>query len=220
MQTKKEVDLKHECRQSNFFGPVEIFSQVYTAMKAYCCLFTCLTIRAIHIEVTRNLQKESIIITFQGFFSRRWLPERIHSDNALYITSTSHTFKESSFTTTEIQKQAESKTIAWKFIPPGAHILVDHGKASLGWATDSSLSPDLGNSGKTVTQPLFAKSKLYWRTSVSSDIRDVESLTQGHFWQEWQQDSHPILQLAATTEEQENYGTMSTVSWTSFGHVF
>ncbi|XP_075258345.1 uncharacterized protein LOC142350383 [Convolutriloba macropyga] len=104
----------------DFFGPFEIYSQINTAMKVYCCLFTCLTIRAVHIEVTSNLQKESCIMAFQRFFSRRGLPERIHSDNALYFTSTAKTFEESSFTTTEIQKYAESKKIAWKFIPPGA----------------------------------------------------------------------------------------------------
>ena len=105
----------------DFFGPFEIYSQINTAMKVYCCLFTCLTIRAVLIEVTRNLQKESCIMAFQRFFSRRGLQERIHSDNALNFTSTAKTFQESSFTTTEIQKYAESTKIEWKFIPPGAH---------------------------------------------------------------------------------------------------
>ncbi|XP_075259934.1 uncharacterized protein LOC142351679 [Convolutriloba macropyga] len=91
----------------DFFGPFEIYSQINTAMKVNRCLFTCLTIRAVHIEVTRNLQKESCIMAFQRFFSRRGLPERIHSDNALYFTNTAKTFEESSFTTTEIQKYAE-----------------------------------------------------------------------------------------------------------------
>ena len=59
-------------------------------------------------------------MAFQRFFSRRGLPERIHSDNALYFPSTAKTFEETSFQTTEIQKYAESKNVAWKFIPPGA----------------------------------------------------------------------------------------------------
>ena len=71
----------------DFFGPFEIYSQINTAMKAYCCLFICLLIRAFHIEATRNLQKESCIMTFQGFISRGGVPERIHSDNALFCTS-------------------------------------------------------------------------------------------------------------------------------------
>ena len=116
----------------DFFGPFEIYSQINTAMKVYCCLFTCLTIRAVHIEVTRNMQKESCIMAFQRFFSRRGLPERIHSDNALYFTSTAKTFEESSFTTTEIQKYAESKRLHGNLFHQELHILVEHGNASLG----------------------------------------------------------------------------------------
>ena len=92
----------------DFSRPFEIYSQINTAMKAYCCLITCLTIRAVHIEETRNLQKESCIMAFQRFFSRRGIPESIHSDNALIFTSTAKDFQESSFTTTELQKYAES----------------------------------------------------------------------------------------------------------------
>ena len=46
--------------------------------------------------------------------------KKIQSDNALCFTSKAKTFGESSFTTKEIQKTAESKKIAWKFIPTGA----------------------------------------------------------------------------------------------------
>ena len=84
----------------DFFGPFVIYSQINTAMKAYCCLFICLTIRALH------MQKESCIMAFQRFFRRRGLLERIHSDNALYFTSAAKNFEESSFTTTEIPKYA------------------------------------------------------------------------------------------------------------------
>ena len=104
----------------DFFGPFEIYSQIKTAMKAYCCVFTCLTIRAVHIELTRNLQKESCIIAFQQFFSRRGKPERIHSDNALNFTSTANTFQESSFTNTELQKYVKATKITREFFPPGA----------------------------------------------------------------------------------------------------
>ena len=41
----------------DFIVPFKIYSQINTAIKVYCCLFTCLTIQAVHIEVTRNLQK-------------------------------------------------------------------------------------------------------------------------------------------------------------------
>ncbi|XP_075250819.1 uncharacterized protein LOC142343019 [Convolutriloba macropyga] len=102
-----------------FLGPFEIYGQVNTAMKAFCCLFTCLKIQAVHIEVIRNLQKESCKMAFQQFFSCRGIPESIHSDNALYFTSKAQTFEEKNFTTTDIQKYAESEKTAWKFVQSG-----------------------------------------------------------------------------------------------------
>ena len=170
----------------DFFGPFEIYSQISTAMKAYCCLFTYVTIRAGHIEVARNLQKESGIMAFQRFFSQRGLPVRIHSDNALYSTSTAETFEESSFTTTEIQKYAESKTIAWKFIPPGAPHFGGLWERLIGMskrfffniAKSRKLQEDSFSTLFCQVEALLNSRRL---TSATSDIRDVESLTPGHF---------------------------------------
>ena len=125
-------------------------------------------------------------MAFQRFFSRRGLPERIHSDNALYFTSTAKTFEESSFITSEIQKYAESKKIAWKFIPPGApHFggtwerLIGMSKRLLfNIAGSRKLQEDSFSTLICQVEALLNSRAL---TSVSSDIRDVESLTPGHF---------------------------------------
>ena len=170
----------------DFFGPFEIYSQINIAMKAYCCLFTCLTIRAVHIEVTRNLQKKSCIMAFQLFFSRRGQPEKIHSNNAFYFTSTAKTFEESSFTTTEIQKYAESNKIAGKFIPPGAPHFGGTWERLIGMskrlffniAGFRKLHEDSFSTLICQVEALLNSRPL---TSVSSDIHDVESLILGHF---------------------------------------
>ena len=170
----------------DFIGPFEIYSQINTVMKAYCCLFTCLTIRAVHIEVTRNLQKETCIIAFQRFFNRPRIPERIHSENALYLTSTAKTFEESNFTTTEIQKHAELKKITWKFIPPGAPHFGGTWEGLIGMSKrlfvsitgTRKLQEDSFSTLICQVEALLHSRPL---TSVSSDIRDLESLTPGHF---------------------------------------
>ena len=171
---------------ADFFGPFEIYSHFNTAMKAYCCLFTCLTVRAIHIKVTGNLQKESCIMAFQPFFSRRGIPERIHSDNALNFTSAAKTFQESSFTTTELQKHAESKKITWKFIPPGAPHFGGTWERLIGMskrlffntAGSEKLQKDSFSTLICQVEALFNSRPL---TSVSSDIRKMGSLTPGRF---------------------------------------
>ena len=119
----------------DFFGPFEIYSQINTAMKACCCLFTCLTIRAVHIEVTSNLQNETCIMAFQRFFSRRGLPKRIHSDNALYFTSTEKTFEEKQLHNYRLQRYRNirnRKRLQGSLFYQEHHILVNHGNASLG----------------------------------------------------------------------------------------
>ena len=50
-------------------------------MKRYGALFTCLSIRAIHLEVTHSLDTDSFINAMRRFIARRGQPEEVRSDN-------------------------------------------------------------------------------------------------------------------------------------------
>ena len=50
--------------------------------KAYICLFTCASTRAIHLEIVTDLSTETFLLAFRRFASRRSLPSIILSDNA------------------------------------------------------------------------------------------------------------------------------------------
>jgi len=56
-------------------------------LKRYGCLFTCLTTRAIHIEVAHSLTTNSFIAAFQRFTSMRGMPKNVFSDNGTNIVS-------------------------------------------------------------------------------------------------------------------------------------
>ena len=69
----------------DYAGPLHVKS-IYgssTVMnKAYICLFTCATSRAIHLELTPNLEADSFLRTLKRFFSRRGTPGLLIDDNA------------------------------------------------------------------------------------------------------------------------------------------
>ena len=50
--------------------------------KAYVCLFTCSSTRAIHLELAPDLSVSSFLLLFRRFVSRRDLPVTLISDNA------------------------------------------------------------------------------------------------------------------------------------------
>jgi len=61
----------------DFFGPIACQSG-----KVYGLIFTCLQIRAVHIELTNSLEACEFLDAFDRFISRRSCPETMHSDNA------------------------------------------------------------------------------------------------------------------------------------------
>ena len=50
--------------------------------KVYVCLFTCTTIRAVHLEFVEDQTASAFLRAFKRFASRRGIPECIISDNA------------------------------------------------------------------------------------------------------------------------------------------
>ncbi|XP_017468804.1 PREDICTED: uncharacterized protein LOC108360867 [Rhagoletis zephyria] len=50
--------------------------------KRWIALFTCLTTRAVHMEVARDLSMDSCLLCIRNFTSRRGIPVRIRSDKA------------------------------------------------------------------------------------------------------------------------------------------
>ncbi|XP_042243375.1 uncharacterized protein LOC121880285 [Homarus americanus] len=62
------------------FGPF-IIKVGRKQVKRWGCLFTCLTIRAVHLEVLASLDADAFLNAITRFSRRRGTPERIRSDN-------------------------------------------------------------------------------------------------------------------------------------------
>ncbi|KAJ2953338.1 hypothetical protein O0L34_g928 [Tuta absoluta] len=89
--------------------------------KRWGTLFTCLTTRAVHIELAASLSASSMILALRRFMTRRGQPAVIFSDNGSNFVRADRELTEIWNECNDGLKQyAESKRIQWKFIPPGA----------------------------------------------------------------------------------------------------
>ena len=103
----------------DFAGPLYITSSKEgqsneISQKAYICLYTCASTRAIHLELLRDLSVKSFLLSFRRFASRRGLPSTLLSDNA-------KTFKvgckevKTIVRSHEVQRYLSSNRVTWKF---------------------------------------------------------------------------------------------------------
>ena len=63
----------------DYFGPFEV-RFMRKSMKGWYCLFTCLTTRAVHVEVVLSLEADACLAAITRFIARRGKPNIILSD--------------------------------------------------------------------------------------------------------------------------------------------
>ena len=61
--------------------------------KCWFVLFTCMAVRAIHLEVVSSLSEEALVLAVQRFVSRRGLPRKFTSDHGSNFVALSHWLK-------------------------------------------------------------------------------------------------------------------------------
>ena len=105
----------------DFFGPLMV-RRGRSELKRYGCLFTCLTTRAIHLEVTPDLTTNSFINALRRFIARRGQVRKIISDNGSNIVGCHNTLKQGilQWNQQQIHHNLRQRAIEWKFNPPCA----------------------------------------------------------------------------------------------------
>ncbi len=104
----------------DFAGPLYLTinaenGKTRTLQKAYVCLYTCTSTRALHLELVPDLSVPTFLQSFRRFAARRGLPTRILSDNAKTFKSAAKEVKLIS-RSTEVQRYFANKGIVWNFI--------------------------------------------------------------------------------------------------------
>ena len=70
----------------DYFGPF-VVKQGRSQVKGYDCIFTCLTVRAVHIEIAHSLDTDSFINALRRFIARRGKPVFVRTDNGTNFVS-------------------------------------------------------------------------------------------------------------------------------------
>ena len=105
----------------DYFGPFYVKYRRAQA-KRYGVLFTCLTIRAVHIEIAHSLTTDSFMSALFRFMSRRGKPEKIFSDNGTNLVSGHKEINAAirNFNQRQINDKLLQRGIEWHFNPPNA----------------------------------------------------------------------------------------------------
>ena len=77
----------------DYFGPF-IVKIGRRNEKRWCCLFTCLTVRAVHIEVVPKIDTDSCLNAIMRFIARRGKPSTMISDNGTNFVGAEKEFAE------------------------------------------------------------------------------------------------------------------------------
>ena len=171
----------------DYFGPFEV-KFLRRTFKRWCCLFTCLTTRAVHIEVAQSLDTESCLAAVTRFIARRGYPNTIISDNGTNFVGAANELKAfmNEGDKAKIESDLAQKKIVWKLNPPGAphfggileRLVQSCKKVMIAILDNRSLTDEvLSTTMCLVEQTLNARPL----TAVSDDPEDLTALTPNHF---------------------------------------
>lgn len=91
-------------------------------VKRYGVVYTCLTIRAIHIEVLHSMDTHSFVNSFRRFVARRGLPKTVRSDHGTNFVAGNREMREpiDEWNLRQIDEFKIQRNIKWIFNPPAA----------------------------------------------------------------------------------------------------
>jgi hypothetical protein len=90
--------------------------------KRWLCLFTCLSTRAVHLEVAFGLDTDSFLNAFMRFVYRRGVPKEVLSDNGTNFVGAANELAEAvkNLNQDKIRQVTCMEGIVWHFNPPAA----------------------------------------------------------------------------------------------------
>ena len=171
----------------DLFGPLYVKHGRGTT-KRWCCLFTCLTTRCVHLEVVNSMDTDDFIMCLRRFINRRGEVKEIRCDNGSNFVGAQRELKESleKWNQGRITSELIQYGCKWIFQPPTASSMSGVWERLIR-STKTVLKAILG--GHLVTDAVLrtllteVERVLNGRalTANSDDPSDFEPLTPAHF---------------------------------------
>ncbi|XP_055542920.1 uncharacterized protein LOC129728499 [Wyeomyia smithii] len=170
----------------DYFGPLEVRVN-RSHVKRWVALFTCMTVRAIHLEVVHTLSTESFKMALRRFISARGAPVEIRSDQGTNFVGANNELRRKLKNINEqLCETFTNVETKWIFNPPGApHMggawerLVRSVKCALA-AMDTTRKPNeetLATLVKEVESLINSRPLTY----IPLEVGEQEALTPNHF---------------------------------------
>lgn len=161
----------------DYFGPMDVVI-LRRHEKRWVALFTCLTTRAIHMEVAHSLDANSCLMCLRNMMARRnVLPVELWSDNGTNFHATNN----------ELGRLADRfPAMKWRFNPPGAPHMGGVWERMIR-TVKTCLAAVIGSKALTDETLRCALAECEWvvnshpLTDVSLEPEDDEALTPHHF---------------------------------------
>ncbi|XP_053699180.1 uncharacterized protein LOC128746160 [Sabethes cyaneus] len=169
----------------DYLGPVEVVVG-RRKEKRWVAVFTCLAVRAVHLEVVHSLTTESCRMAITRFRNKFGAPSHIYSDNATCFQGANNEMIRMASINQQCAESIASPSTAWHFNPPGtphmggiwermvrsvktAMRALDDGRK----LTDEILATILAEAAEMINmRPL---------TYLPQDSAETEALTPNHF---------------------------------------
>ncbi|XP_059048070.1 uncharacterized protein LOC131843444 [Achroia grisella] len=167
----------------DFFGPLSV-TVGRQHHKRYVALFTCLTTRAVHLELTTSLSTDSAISALRRMMARRGKPTEIWSDNGTNFHGADAELRRAAIEAS--REDAANHRIRWRFISPSAPFMGGAWERlvrSVKTALAATLHERHPSEETLVTLLCEAEYTVNSRplTHVSTEPDDEEALTPNHF---------------------------------------
>uniref|UniRef100_A0A1B0DA28 Integrase catalytic domain-containing protein n=1 Tax=Phlebotomus papatasi TaxID=29031 RepID=A0A1B0DA28_PHLPP len=103
----------------DMFGPMYV-RQGRSELKRYGCIFTCLSTRAIHLELCNDLTTDSFLLALRRFFARRTVPAKMISDCGSNFRGADKELRREAakLNQEKIAEKMAQLQIEWQFNPP------------------------------------------------------------------------------------------------------